>query len=58
MGCWNHVERYINRALEYIKANSKKVKYVGRMPSASPATGYVKKHLAQQQEIVTKAITT
>jgi len=57
MGCWNHVERYINRALEYIKANSKKVKYVGRMPSASPATGYVKKHLAQQQEIVTKAIT-
>lgn len=57
MGCWNHVERYINRTLEYIKANSKKVKYAGRMPSASPATGYLKKHLAQQQEIVTKAIT-
>ena len=56
MGCWNYVERYINRTLEYIKANSLKVRYKGRMPSASPATGYLKKHLAQQQEIVTKAI--
>ena len=57
MGCWNHVERYINRTLEYIKAKSKKITYIGRSPSASPATGYLKKHLAQQQEIVTKAIT-
>ncbi len=57
MGCWNHVERYINRTLEYIKAKSKKITYFGRTPSASPATGYLKKHLAQQEEIVTKAIT-
>ena len=57
MGCWNHVERYINRALEYINAKSKTLKYTGRKPSASPASGYLKKHLAQQQEIVTTAIT-
>ena len=57
MGCWNHVERYITRTLDYLKAKSKKVIYTGRSPSASPATGYLKKHLAQQQEIVTKAIT-
>jgi 2-oxoglutarate dehydrogenase E1 component len=57
MGCWNHVERYIVRTLDYLKAKSKKVIYTGRSPSASPATGYLKKHLAQQQEIVTKAIT-
>jgi len=57
MGCWNHVERYISRTLDYLKAKSKKVIYTGRSPSASPATGYLKKHLAQQQEIVTKAIT-
>ena len=57
MGPWNHVERYINRTLDYIKAHSKNVIYTGRSPSASPATGYLKKHLAQQQEIVTKAIT-
>ena len=57
MGCWNHVERYVNRTLEYINAKSKTLKYTGRKPSASPASGYLKKHLAQQQEIVTTAIT-
>ena len=57
MGSWNHVERYINYTLEIIKAKSKKISYSGRSPSASPATGYLKKHLAQQEEIVTKAIT-
>ena len=57
MGAWNHVEPYINRTLEYIKANSTKVIYTGRTPSASPATGFLKKHLAQQLEIVNKAIT-
>jgi 2-oxoglutarate dehydrogenase E1 component len=57
MGAWNHVETYINRTLEYIKANSTKVIYTGRTPSASPATGFLKKHLAQQLEIVNKAIT-
>ena len=57
MGAWNHVEPYINRTLEYIKANSIKVIYTGRTPSASPATGFLKKHLAQQLEIVNKAIT-
>jgi 2-oxoglutarate dehydrogenase E1 component len=57
MGAWNHVEPYINRTLEYIKAHSTKVIYTGRTPSASPATGFLKKHLAQQLEIVNKAIT-
>ena len=57
MGAWNHVEPYINRTLEYIKAHSTNEIYTGRAPSASPATGFLKKHLAQQQEIVNKAIT-
>ena len=57
MGCWNTVERYINWTLDYINAKTKTVKYVGRKPSASTATGYLKKHVAQQQEIVTKALT-
>ena len=56
MGCWNHVERYINRTLSYLKSEPKKIIYVGRSPSASPATGFLKKHLAQQEEIVKKAI--
>ena len=57
MGCWNTVERYINRTLDYINAKTKNIKYIGRNPSASTATGYLKKHVAQQQEIVTKALT-
>ena len=57
MGPWNFIENYIERSLEYIEAKSTKVIYTGRAPSASPASGYLKKHLAQQQEIVTKAIT-
>ena len=57
MGCWNTVERYINWTLNHIKSNTKNIKYIGRGPMASTATGYLKKHVAQQQEIVTKALT-
>ena len=57
MGCWNTVERYINWTLNHIKSNTKNIKYIGRVPMASTATGYLKKHVAQQQEIVTKALT-
>ena len=57
MGCWNSVERYINWTLNFIKAKTKTIQYIGRGPSASTATGYLKKHVAQQEEIVTKALT-
>lgn len=57
MGCWNTVERYINWTLNHIKSKAKNIKYIGRSPMASTATGYLKKHVAQQQEIVTKALT-
>ena len=38
------------------KSKNKEVKYVGRSPAASPATGYLKKHLAQQKEIIEKVL--
>ena len=31
-----------------------KISYIGREPAASPATGYAKRHLAQQKEILDK----
>ena len=31
-----------------------KISYIGRNPAASPATGYAKRHLAQQREIIDK----
>ena len=54
MGAWNSTRNYIQWSLDYIKAENREVIYVGRKPAASPATGYLKKHLAQQQEIIEK----
>ena len=39
-----------------IKAENKEIKYIGRKPAASPATGHAKKHLAQQKEIIEKVL--
>ncbi len=57
MGAWSFIEKYIKWTLDYVNAKSQEIHYVGRNSSASTATGYMKKHLAQQQEIVTKALT-
>ena len=54
MGAWFSVRDYIQWTLDSIKANNKEVSYIGRMPDASPATGYVKRHNSQQQEILKK----
>ena len=56
MGAWNNARNYIEWTLDYIKAKDKTVKYIGRSPAASPATGYLKKHLAQQKEIIEKVL--
>jgi len=54
MGAWSHVRDYIQWTLDFIKANNKNVSYIGRAPAASPATGYAKRHVAQQKEILEK----
>ena len=56
MGAWNSAKNYIQWSLDYIKAQNKEVKYIGRKPAASPASGYLKKHLAQQKEILHKVL--
>ena len=56
MGAWNTVKNYIDRTLEIINYPKKKVKYIGRRPSASTATGNLNKHLAQQKEILEKVV--
>ena len=56
MGAWSIVEKYINWTLDLVGAKSKKVQYVGRKPSASTATGYLKKHVQQQDEIISKVL--
>jgi 2-oxoglutarate dehydrogenase E1 component len=54
MGAWFSVRDYIQWTLDSIKANNNQVSYIGRSPDASPATGYAKRHISQQQEIVKK----
>ena len=56
MGAWNTVRNYIQWSLNYIKADNKEIKYIGRKPAASPASGYLKKHLAEQNEILEKVV--
>ncbi len=56
MGAWNTVRNYIERTLEIIQSKSDKIKYIGRKPSASTATGNLNKHLAQQKEILEKVV--
>ena len=54
MGAWFSVRDYIQWTLETIKAKNSQISYIGRNPDASPATGYAKRHLSEQQEIIEK----
>tara|TARA_B100000686_G_scaffold354236_1_gene463416 strand:+ start:988 stop:3876 length:2889 start_codon:yes stop_codon:yes gene_type:complete len=56
MGAWNSAKNYIEWSLDHIKAEKRHVEYIGRKPAASPASGYLKKHLAQQKEIIEKVL--
>jgi 2-oxoglutarate dehydrogenase E1 component len=56
MGAWNTVKNYIERTLEIIQFKRDSVRYIGRKPSASTATGNLNKHLAQQKEILEKVV--
>jgi 2-oxoglutarate dehydrogenase E1 component len=49
MGAYNFLRPLIEELL-----NGKELQYVGRAESASPAAGYMKMHLDQQQEIIDK----
>ena len=56
MGAWNTVKYYIDRTLEIIRVKGEKVKFVGRKAAASPATGNLNKHLAEQKKILEKVV--
>ena len=54
MGAWFSVRDYIQWTLETIKAKNNDISYIGRNPDASPATGYAKRHMVEQEEIIKK----
>jgi 2-oxoglutarate dehydrogenase E1 component len=56
MGPWNTMERYIDWCLTKAKCEKTKVKYVGRSPAASTATGLMSKHQKQQKMLIDSAL--
>ncbi len=47
MGAWFFVEPYFEWVLGQVAGKSRRARYAGRPPAASPATGLMSKHLAQ-----------
>ena len=56
-GAWHFIEPNIEWCLNRIGATHQRPRYVGRLASASPATGLAKQHKAQQESIVDEALT-
>ena len=58
MGAWTFLDRRLEYALEEIDVKSKRPFYAGRPSAASPATGLMKIHLKEQNELIIHALTT
>ena len=56
MGAWNFLDRRIEAALGSVGHRAGRPAYVGRAESASTATGSLKRHNAEQAELVAKAL--
>ncbi len=56
MGAWSFVDRKIERTLAAMSHSCDRPQYVGRDAAASPATGLAKVHLAQQADLVARAL--
>ncbi|WP_374449151.1 2-oxoglutarate dehydrogenase E1 component [Stella sp.] len=57
MGAWHFVDRRIEEVLAAVGGKAKRPTYVGRADSASTATGLLRRHNAEQDELVTAALT-
>jgi len=56
-GAWSFIEPNLEWVLQQVGANHTRPRYVGRVASASPATGLASKHKAQQDALVNEALT-
>tara|TARA_Y100000590_G_scaffold108170_1_gene123019 strand:+ start:3141 stop:6014 length:2874 start_codon:yes stop_codon:yes gene_type:complete len=54
MGAWFSVRDYMHWTLDNIRAKNNQISYIGRSPDATPATGFAKRHISQQKEIIKK----
>lgn len=51
MGSWTFVDRRLEYVLEGVDIKAKRPVYAGRQPAASPATGLMKNHIREQNQI-------
>ncbi len=58
MGAWTFVDRRLEYALEDLDIKSKRPVFAGRSPAASPATGLMKIHVKEQNQLVEWALNT
>lgn len=56
MGAWTFIVHYIEKVLESLDIKAKRPVYIGRINSASPATGYLKIHNKELQEFINSAL--
>ena len=56
MGSWNYVNEWIEDALIGMKHKKSRPVYVGRDAAASPATGLMSRHKAEQEKLVNTAL--
>lgn len=56
MGAWNFVNELIEEVLISIKHQNSRPSYVGRVASASPATGYGSYHAKEQKKLIDEAV--
>lgn len=57
MGAWTYIRPRVSDVLEDIGRDGVKVRYTGRKEAASPATGYIKIHEREQNQLVDDALT-
>lgn len=56
MGAWYWVDRRIEQLLDEIGHPAKRPSYAGRIDAAAPATGLMRRHLAEQAKLVDQAL--
>jgi 2-oxoglutarate dehydrogenase E1 component len=56
MGAWSFLDRRLEDVLIDLGARQTRPLYVGRAASASPATGVLGRHVAEQEQLVTQAL--
>jgi 2-oxoglutarate dehydrogenase E1 component len=57
MGAWGLVSEFINETAIEVACNDPLVRYAGRESSASPATGFAKRHQEEQARLIDDALT-